>query len=288
MEGGYSKFFNLSMNPFGETPDSRFYFESQTHAAALKKLEWVIQQGKGFSLLSAEVGMGKTLISRMLLKNLQHAADTALVVFPQLSGTEIFGTISEEFGLQVNSANATIKEQLELLKQFLLKNASAQRRTVLVIDEAQSLSLGALEIVRCLGNFESESEKLLQVVLMAQPELLIRLRSPELRQLAQRIGINVKLEPLTKTETEKYIRHRLEVAGSDNMVRFDPKAIELIHEASEGIPRKINKHCEALLLAAQNAKIRLIDQRFTRILLEKPRRRWFSWQDPGKTSEAGL
>ncbi len=276
MEKLYSQFFNLKHNPFGETPDASFYFDSATHNHALNQLEWAVEQGRGFTLLTGEVGTGKTMVSRIILRQLDPTSDTALVLFPKLGERELLAAICAEFETTACAENATIKDHLDALNQFLLRNAAAGRKSVLIIDEAQNLPLETLETVRLLSNLETEREKLLQIVLLAQPELRAALDSPKLRQLSQRICVNLELTPFGEEETEQYIKHRLEIAGNGNLIRFDPRAIRLIHQRSRGIPRRINKLCERVLLAAQTERLRLIDAKLARkYLVESGEKRSF-------------
>lgn len=286
-EHTYSKLFNLRVNPFGETPDARFYFDSHTHNAALSKVGWAFHQGKGFTLLTGEVGTGKTLLSRMLLTTFEDVANTALVLFPRLSEKEMLETICQEFELTPKlPPSSTSKQYLDYLNQHLLLCAAAGKRSVLIVDEAQGLTTQGLETIRLLSNLETEREKLLQIILVGQPELRTRLASPELRQLSQRICVNVNLEPLNEEETSRYIRHRLEIAGDGNLVRFAPCAVKYIHQISGGIPRKINKYCELIILSAQNQRVRLIERKLARATLEPTSNSWLSRFGFGSNSEA--
>jgi general secretion pathway protein A len=270
----FSEFFNLELNPFGETPDARFYFDSTIHNSALNKLAWAIEQGRGFSLLTGEVGTGKTLVSRILLGELGENANTALILYPKLNDVELLAAIAHELeipNVPTESTNATTRQYLEPLNRFLLEAASRGRKSVLVVDEAQHLSYEALEAIRLLSNLETEREKLLQIILVAQPELQTKLETRELRQLQQRICVHANLNPLSLQETDRYIKHRLEIAGNANLIRFSSDAVGEIHQLSGGIPRNINKFCELVILFAQNKRTRLIDRKLVREVCPRPK-----------------
>jgi general secretion pathway protein A len=261
----YNRFFRLERNPFGETPDPEFFHASLTHENALGALNSCVLQGRGFALMTGEVGMGKTLTSRIFLTALEGACNTALILYPRLSETELLQTICEEFEIAgVGGAKRTTKGYLDLLNAFLLEGAAAGRSSILVIDEAQSMPAETLEAIRLLSNLETRTEKLLQIVMIAQPEIRETLARPELRQLRQRISVDVNLEPMSAREVERYVKSRLETAGGGNFVRFDAGAIALVHRLSGGIPRRINQICEALIEGASKSRIRLIDARFAR------------------------
>lgn len=278
MDKHYSQFFNLALNPFGETPDAGFYFDSKTHNHALNQLEWAVEQRRGFTLLTGEVGTGKTLVSRMLLSEIGQTANTALILYPKLTDLELLAAISAEFEIPCDEGPRTIKQYLDQLNAFLLEGAAAGKQSVLIIDEAQNLPLQTLETIRLLSNLETEREKLLQIILVAQPELRTQLETPKLRQLNQRICVSLNLEPFSAQETERYIKHRLETAGNGNLIRFDSEAMRLIHERAGGIPRRINKYCEMILLSAQKRQTRLIDRKFAREILDgvNPKSSFFS------------
>ena len=261
----FSGFYKLKINPFGETPDTRFYFKSDAHQAALKDLAWMITQGKGFALLTGDVGTGKTLLCRMLLKVLAARAHTALVLHPILNGPELLEAIADDFQIpKTNNTQMTMKMRLDQLNAFLMKNALNGRRSVLIIDDAQSLNSESLEIVRILSNLETEDAKLLQIILVGQPELKETLQRPELRQLGQRISVAPTLHPLSPQQVEDYIQFRIELAGGANFVRFQPKAVQAIYEASKGVARLINKYCEAALEMGKESSSRLISAEIVR------------------------
>jgi general secretion pathway protein A len=263
----YYRFFNLEASPFGELPDAKFFFDSPSHTDALTRLTHFLSEGKGFALLTGEVGTGKTMMSRILVRLFDTDSATALIFFPKLDEISLLRSICEEFEIPEKEGPPSLKKYLDSLNEFVLESSARGRRCILIIDEAQSLPPQSLETIRLLSNLETEKKKLLQIVLLGQPELSAALAAPGLRQLSQRISLKVSLRPLTFEETERYIRHRLQIAGTANLVRFDPKAIRLIHQLSEGLPRRINQHCETLLQAAFQKRIRLIDQQLARATL---------------------
>lgn len=261
----YSSFFSLQENPFGETPNTRFFFRSDFHLAALEQVHHHIASGKGFGVLTGEVGTGKTLLSRMLLRELEGQANTALILFPRLSGLELLAALMDELQIQLSPAALQsaprMKTYIDHLYRFLLDSAQQGRRTVVVIDEAHRLPLETLETIRLLNNLETEHEKLLQILLLGQPELHDTLEREEIRQLTQRVSLNCSLRPLTLDETDAYIRHRLEMAGGANLVRFELAAVKAIHQMSRGTPRAINQICEKLLVSAERERTHLIEHR---------------------------
>ena len=263
MKTYYSKFFNLEMNPFGETPDPDFYYGSAQHNRALRDLDSALRQGKGFSLLTGEVGTGKTLCARLLLTLIAPSANTALILYPKFNEIELLQAICEEFEIpQSATPLISAKNYVDHLNAFLLKSMIAGKRSVLVIDEAQSLSIEALETIRLLTNLETKTQKLLQIVLVGQPELIATLDRPEIRQLKQRVGVHTTLRGLDVVETEKYIKSRIEQVVNGNFIKFDVSAVKVIHELSNGVPRRINHLCEQIIIAAQVKRTRLIESKF--------------------------
>ena len=260
----FSKFFNLDVNPFGETPDPDFYYASHQHNHALITMSSAIRKGKGFSLLTGEVGTGKTLLSRILLNSVSHQANTALILYPKFSELELLQAILDEFEVPTSEFELkTTKAFLDHLNRYLLASLEREKRSILIIDEAQALSVEALEMIRLLTNLETKTQKLIQIVLVGQPELLETLARPELRQLEQRIGSQASLHGLDLIETESFIKRRIEQVGSGNFIRFDPSSIKLIYSLSSGIPRRINHLCEKIVAAAESKKVRLINSNIT-------------------------
>ncbi len=244
----YKKFFGLRENPFNVNPDPRYLFLTEHTQEALSSLTYGIQKRKGFILLSGEVGTGKTTLVNKLLEWLhREGVSTAFLFNPRLSVTQFFDFVMADFGLTCESR---LKSQVLMrLNHWLLERYRAGETAVLIIDEAQNVSLQLLEEIRLLTNLETSTEKLLQIVLSGQPELDYKLKQPELRQLRQRITLRCKTHPLTQSETHGYITRRLSIAGADGLPVFTPEAVEVVHRYSRGIPRVINLLCEHALIS---------------------------------------
>jgi len=244
--GIYDDYFGFREPPFNITPDPRFLFFSQRHREAFNHVLFGIRERKGFIQLTGEVGAGKTTVCRAILEELGPRYRTALILNPCLTSTQLLRAILAEFGLPRRADRAA---SLESLNRFLLDQVASARDVVLVIDEAQDLDLELLEQVRLLSNLETDQRKLLQIVLIGQPELRETLNARGLRQLRQRITVRYHLSPLDREETERYILHRMNVAGCDRAPTFTPWAIRRIHGYSKGIPRLINAAADKTLLA---------------------------------------
>jgi general secretion pathway protein A len=246
----YASFFGLHEKPFAITPDPRYLYLSERHAEALAHLLYGINEAGGFIQLTGEVGTGKTTIIRSLLEQLPNHADVALILNPKVTPSEFLLTICEELHVPVPEAGrGSTKTLMDLLGRQLLDRHSGGRRVVLIVDEAQNLSTETLEQVRLLTNLETATTKLLQIILIGQPELRDLLEQPELRQLAQRITGRYHLNPLSPEETAGYVKHRMRVAGATAEV-FTPSALREAHRLSHGIPRVINVICDRALLGA--------------------------------------
>ena len=247
----YYKYFGLAESPFSISVNPRYLFMSPRHRDALAHLLYGVGSGGGFILLTGEVGTGKTTINRALLEQLPANVDLAIVLNPALSAVELLATVCDELEIEYPAGVTSLKHLTDALHRFLLANHAAGRRTVLMIDEAQHLDFDVLEQIRLLTNLETDHEKLLQIILIGQPELTEKLARPELRQLNQRITARYNLEPLTAGETAAYIRHRLEVAGLPaGQELFPAGAVREIHKRAAGIPRQINLLCDRTLLGA--------------------------------------
>ncbi|MFQ5585806.1 MAG: ExeA family protein [Thermodesulfobacteriota bacterium] len=263
----YEKFFYLNENPFHITPDPKFLYLSRKHQEAIDLLLYGIEERKGFLLLTGEVGTGKTTISRIILDRLKGNADTALILNPVFSGFDLLRTINEDFGIEVKGDST--KDHLDALNAFLIERSYAGGNVAVIIDEAQNLKPKALEMVRLLSNLETEKMKLLQIVLIGQPELREKLKMPELRQLNQRILVRYHLEPLDEGETVAYIHTRLTIAGCRGSVRFTSKAMPIIYRTCGGIPRMINTFCHRALTAAFVEEKRVIDRAIADKVMEE-------------------
>jgi general secretion pathway protein A len=244
----YLEHFGLTMFPFSTTPDPRFYYPSAKHREALACLIYAVEQHKGFALITGEVGAGKSMVCRAALQKLGDRVDTAMIVHSSLSPKQFFQATCEEFNIQ--GAKRSKIELIQAIKGFLLQRQEEGRTTVLIVDEAQNLSRNVLEEVRLLGNLESSTAKLLQIILVGQPELRRLIATPELRQLNQRITVKFHLGALTAADVGAYIIHRLAVAGLSNGALFEPDAQEEIFKAAGGIPRMVNVICDQALLQA--------------------------------------
>lgn len=259
----FNEFYNFSKNPFSETPDLQFFFQSKTQCYVLSRLAGLLDSGQGFALLTGEVGTGKTFLSRTLLNLSEKSSKSALLLHPTLEGVELLESIVEEFGISYEPSSS-YKTLLKLFSEGLIQNAQKGFSNVLVIDEAQHMSLKALEQIRLLSNIELESQKLLQILLVGQPELLENLKTHSARPLNQRIGIRLSLTPFTLQETSHYVQHRIEVAGGSNFVRFSTEALELIYNLAHGVPRLINMQCQFILSYSGSKEIRLINAHIVR------------------------
>jgi putative secretion ATPase (PEP-CTERM system associated) len=243
----YEKFFNLKTKPFELVPNPDFLFLSRSHSRVMTYLDYGIKEKAGFMLLTGEVGSGKTTLIRNLIKGLNGNAILSKVFNTKVSSEQLISMINEDFGLNVAGRNkvALLKE----LNDFLIEKYADKRHPILIIDEAQNLSPVLLEEVRMLSNLETDKYKLLQIILVGQPELRKTLERPELRQLRQRISISCHIKPLDREETEKYVYHRLEIAGN-KAVNFSEGTMDVIYGFSKGIPRLINIICDYLMLSA--------------------------------------
>ncbi len=246
----YTSFFGLDEKPFAITPDPRYLFLSERHAEALAHLAYGISESGGFIQLTGEVGTGKTTVLRSLLLQLPPHCDVALILNPRVTAAEFLLCICDELHIEVPPGSVgSVKELVDLLMHFLLDAHSRSRRIVLMVDEAQNLSPDVLEQVRLLTNLETATQKLLQIILIGQPELRAVLARPDLRQLAQRVTGRYHLEALRSEETVSYMRHRLRVAGSTREL-FTPGAVRELHRLSDGVPRIINVIADRALLGA--------------------------------------
>jgi general secretion pathway protein A len=260
----YTSFFGLSEKPFAITPDPRYLYLSERHAEALAHLLYGINESGGFIQLTGEVGTGKTTVVRTLLSRVPHHADVAVILNPRITPVEFLLTICEELGLGIAEADRdSVKQMVDALNRRLLSAHAEGRRIIVLVDEAQNLSIDVLEQVRLLTNLETPTQKLLQIILIGQPELRELLDRNDLRQLAQRITGRYHLKPLSREETKGYVRHRLRVAGASEEI-FTPKALTELHRLSGGIPRVINVACDRALLGAYTQETRKISARLVR------------------------
>ncbi|MBT1070896.1 XrtA/PEP-CTERM system-associated ATPase [Pelotalea chapellei] len=258
----YESYFNLRVKPFELLPDPRFIFFSKSHKKALTFLDYGIRERAGFILLTGDVGSGKTTLIRDLLgKHYDHVV-LAKVFNTRATTEQLLTMINEDFGLVVEG-----KDKVTLIRElntFLVEQYAAGNQPILIIDEAQNLAPEQLEEIRMLSNLEMADSKLLQIILVGQPELRTILAAPGLLQLRQRISINCTISPLNRLETEQYISHRLEVAGNGAAVKFPPETLDIIYQYSRGIPRLINILCDFLMLSAFAEEMREIPEEMVR------------------------
>ena len=234
----YEKFYGLTDKPFNLTPDSKYFYASQKHEEALNCLFLAISERNGFIVITGEIGSGKTTVCRTLLNRLDPMTKVALVLNTHLGKKELLTTILEDLDIEYRSTSKT--HLLSALNKYLLEQAEKDINVVLIIDEAQNLTPSVLEEVRMLSNLETETEKLIQIVLIGQPELKKKLGMPRLEQFRQRVVLHYHLQPLGQEETKEYIHHRLKKAGNANADIFTQEAIDEIFINSKGIPRLIN------------------------------------------------
>jgi general secretion pathway protein A len=249
----YASYFGLKHEPFSIAPDPRYLFMSERHREALAHLLYGVGGGGGFVLLSGEIGTGKTTICRLFLEQVPANCNVAYIFNPKLTAGELLQSVCDEFHIPVRQKDGlppTVKDYLDPLNEFLLEAHAAGRNNVLIIDEAQNLSAEVLEQLRLLTNLETSERKLLQIILIGQPELRSMLARPELEQLAQRVIARYHLDALTAAETAHYVRHRCEVAGLSRPLPFDRKALRRIYQLARGVPRRINLLCDRALLGA--------------------------------------
>jgi len=243
----YLEYYSLSEPPFDITPNPRFLYFTPKHREALNHLLYGIRERKGFVQITGEVGAGKTTLCRAMLEQLGDRFATALILNPVLDADQLMKAIAMEFGLSVKGLDRL--ETVELINRFLLELVEQGRDAVLIIDEAQDLTFELLEQVRLLSNLETDDRKLLQIVLMGQPELRDRLDDYRLRQLRQRITVRYHLTPLKRPEVRQYVQHRLQVSGANGSPSFTGPALWRVHQYSQGVPRLVNAVCDKCLLA---------------------------------------
>jgi len=252
----YERYYGFTEKPFSLTPDPKYLYRSESHANAFDLLQYAINRREGFVVVTGDIGTGKTTLCRALLETIDRTTFTALVLNPFLTEGDLLKRILQDFGVvsrdEVKAgrlANVTKQELIDSLYDFLLGLIPLKASAVLIIDEAQNLPLPVLEQIRILSNLETDKEKLLQIILVGQLDLQALLRSPELRQLDQRVSIRYELKPLDQETVAAYVAHRLTIAGGSASVAFTAKALEQVHRLSGGIPRLINLICDRALLA---------------------------------------
>ncbi len=261
----YVSFFGLEQAPFSIAPDPRYLFMSERHREALAHLLYGVQAGGGFVLLTGEIGAGKTTVCRCFLEQVPEGCQVGYIVNPKLSVGELLQTVAEEFGIPAPSvagaSGATVKTWVDALNRHLLDAHAQGRHCLLIIDEAQHLSAEVLEQLRLLTNLETHERKLLQIILIGQPELRSQLAAPGMEQLAQRVIARYHLQALSDAETTAYVAHRLAVAALAGANPFDARALRRIHALTGGVPRRINLLCDRALLGAYAQGLARVDRR---------------------------
>jgi general secretion pathway protein A len=285
----YEDYYGFVEKPFSLTPDPRYLYRSESHANAFELLQYGIRRREGFIVVTGDIGTGKTTLCRALLDQLDRRTFTALVLNPFISEDDLLRLILQDFGVvsreeMKRGRLAAVSRQalIETLNEFLLSLLPLRAKALLIIDEAQNLPRPILEFIRMLSNLETDKEKLLQIVMVGQLNLKDVLRSPELRQLDQRVSIRYELRPLGAEETAAYVAHRLTIAGGGAVVSFTPKALQSVYKYSGGIPRVINLLCDRALLAAYSERATRVTPEMVRkgagsLDLAPPRASMFAW-----------
>jgi type II secretory pathway predicted ATPase ExeA len=257
----YEEYYGFTEKPFSLTPDPKFLYKSESHANAFDLLQYAVRRREGFVVVTGDIGTGKTTLCRALLEQIDRNTFTALVLNPFLSEDDLLKLILQDFGVVSRDdvkrgrlANVSKQELIETIYDFLLSLLPLRAGAVLIIDEAQNLPMPVLEQIRILSNLETDKEKLLQVILVGQLNLNPLLKAPQMRQLDQRVSIRYQLRPLNRDEVAAYVSHRLTVAGGSAAVTFQPKALDMVHSRTQGIPRLINLISDRSLLAAFSSR----------------------------------
>ena len=261
----YEDYYGFVEKPFSLTPDPKYLYRSESHAQAFELLQYGIRRREGFVVVTGDIGTGKTTLCRAVLDQLDRKVFTALVLNPFIAEDDLLRLILQDFGVVSRDeikrgrlAGVSRQELIETLNDFLLSLLPLRATALLIIDEAQNLPRPVLEHIRMLSNLETDKEKLLQIILVGQLNLKDVLRTPELRQLDQRVSIRYNLKPLNGEETAAYVAHRLMIAGGGSVVSFTPKALQAVHRITTGIPRLINLVCDRALLAAYSERAQRI------------------------------
>ena len=285
----YEDYYGFVEKPFSLTPDPRYLYKSESHANAIELLQYGIRRREGFVVVTGDIGTGKTTLCRAVLEKMDRKTFTALVLNPFIAEDDLLRLILQDFGVVSRAeikrgrlSGVSRQELIETLNEFLLSLLPLRATAVLIIDEAQNLPRPVLEHIRILSNLETDKEKLLQIILVGQLNLKDVLRTPELRQLDQRVSIRYSLRPLTQEETAAYIAHRLTIAGGGAAISFTPSALQAVHRCTAGIPRLINLLCDRALLGAYSERAQRVTADMVRrgagsLDLAVPRRSVMTW-----------
>ena len=260
----YEAFFGLKEKPFRMTPDTRYFFPSARHTDALNHMVYAIEERRGFVVITGEIGSGKTTLSRVLLQKLDPATKTAIIRNTHLTAKDLVALVLDELEISVRPG-ATKTQMISALNTYLIEQLRANCNVVLLIDEAQNLKPSVLEEVRMLSNLETETEKLVQIILMGQPELKSKLWLKELTQFRQRVTLHYHLGPLNAEETVMYVAHRLHVAGANSTPLFEADALAQIYRHTQGVPRLVNGLCDRALLTGYVNEAKCI----TRVIVDE-------------------
>lgn len=255
----YNKFYGFIESPFNLTPNSRFFFASHKHTEALDSLIYAIDQRKGFVVITGEIGSGKTTVCRTLLNQLNRHTQVALITNTHLNSRDLLMTILEEY--EIEYTPGTKSKLLSQLNYYLITQLERNNNVVLIIDEAQNLKPSVLEEIRMLSNLETETEKLIQIILLGQPELKQKLALNSLEQLRQRVSVYFHLSPLNSEEAKEYVRYRLKIASKSDREYFTDEALNMVYQFSKGVPRLINQVCDNALLTGYVEEAEIIDER---------------------------
>jgi len=265
----YNKFFGFKESPFNLTPNSRFFFASHKHTEALDSLVYAINQRKGFVVITGEIGSGKTTVCRTLLSKLDRHTQVALITNTHLNSKDLLTMVLED--LEIEFSNGSKAKLLSQLNSYLIDQIKQDNNVVLIIDEAQNLKPNVLEEIRMLSNLETETEKLIQIILLGQPELKDKLALSRLEQLRQRVAVYFHLSPLTEAETKEYVLHRLKIASDSDHQYMTDAALELVYKFSRGVPRLINQICDNAFLTGYVSERSIIDEQIMKeVIVESP------------------
>ena len=270
--------YGFKEDPFNLTPNSKFFFSSPKHAEALCSLLYAINHRKGFIVITGEIGSGKTTVCRTLLNKLDKRTEIALITNTHLNGKDLLMTMLDDLEIAFNP-NWTKAKLLSSLNDYLVEQLQKDRNVVLIIDEAQNLKPLVLEEVRMLSNLETETEKLIQIILIGQPELKNKLALNRLEQLRQRVSVYFHLSALDFSETKEYISHRLKIASGGEKIYFTDEALELAYQFSKGVPRLINQICDFAFITGYVDEVPVIDERIMNEVIGESPMRKFSFDD---------
>lgn len=263
----YNDFYNFKEHPFNLTPNSRFFFASEKHTSALDSLTYAINQRKGFVVITGEIGSGKTTVCRTLLSRLDRHTHVALVTNTHLSSKDLLLTVLDDLGIEFKTSSKA--GLLSQLNTYLIDQLKLDNNVVLIIDEAQNLKPSVLEEIRMLSNLETETEKLIQIILLGQPELKQKLALSRLEQLRQRVSVYYHLSPLGAKETVEYVLHRLKVASGGDRKYLTDGALEMVYKFSQGVPRLVNQICDSAFLTGYVDGCQLIDETIMKEVIDE-------------------